>query len=36
MTGVFSENRDNHRNKYVETDSMTELASRPDTKGSSR
>jgi hypothetical protein len=34
--GVFTENRENSRNKYVETDSMTELASRPDTKGSGR
>jgi hypothetical protein len=34
MTGVFNDGRDNRNNKmYVETDSMTELASRP---GSSR
>jgi hypothetical protein len=34
---IFSENRENNRSNkmYVETDSMTELASRPDTKGSS-
>lgn len=35
---IFTENRDNHRNNkmYIETDSMTELAGRPSTKGSSR
>jgi hypothetical protein len=40
MTGVFSGNdasqRQQIRKQYIETDSMTELASRPDTKGSSR
>lgn len=40
MAGVFSGNdggqRQQSRKTYTETDSMTELASRPDTKGSSR
>ncbi|KAH6712131.1 hypothetical protein BKA61DRAFT_691786 [Leptodontidium sp. MPI-SDFR-AT-0119] len=38
MAGVFSEGgqRQQSRKQYIETDSMTELASRPDTKGSSR
>lgn len=38
MTGVFTGNdgqRQQSRKQYIETDSMTELASRPDTKGSS-
>jgi hypothetical protein len=35
---IFAENRDQNRSNkmYVETDSMTELAGRPSTKGSSR
>ena len=39
MAGVFSGNdgqRQQSRKQYIETDSMTELASRPNTKGSSR
>ena len=40
MAGVFSNadgsQRQHSRKQYIETDSMTELASRPDTKGSSR
>ena len=39
MTGVFNGSegqRQQSRKQYIETDSMTELASRPNTKGSSR